>query len=243
MDQKLFQGLAPLPKTPMIAGAVLWIATLQFFVVQFIVQDAWTTPFSLSKNFISDLGAVHRGEFPPGSGSDIYSPAHAVMNTSFIVFGLMIAAGALLIGHSLKGQTTDRLFKRSIAAFVAAGCGVILVGLFPEDTVIAMHGLGALLQVFGSSIGFIFTGRLWRRHGFKTAGSLSVLTGIISPVAFIITSVISMLHTPFLGMYLGTWERIAIWPEPFWFMLTGAGLLLGCFSGKTDFFRATAGIK
>ena len=36
-------------------GAFAWILTVQFFVAQGVVQSAWTTPFSLAHNMISDL--------------------------------------------------------------------------------------------------------------------------------------------------------------------------------------------
>ncbi|MGI4020048.1 MAG: DUF998 domain-containing protein [Janthinobacterium lividum] len=204
------------PSSRIVVGCILWILTIQFLIVQFIVQSSWATPFSLSKNFISDLGAVHSGEFPPDSGNFINSPNHALMNASFMVFGLFIALGAILIGRN----NPTKLVRPTVISFIVAGIGVILVGNFPEDTIIAMHGIGALMQVFGCSVGFILAGLIVKQK-FKMFSNLSIILGVVSAVAFIITSVISIKHVPFLGLYVGTWERISIWPEPVWFVIIG----------------------
>lgn len=39
-----------------LSGAIAWIGTGQFFLVQAVVQLAWPIPFSLMRNYISDLG-------------------------------------------------------------------------------------------------------------------------------------------------------------------------------------------
>jgi hypothetical protein len=43
----------------LLIGALCWILCLEWFVGQAIAQAAWTTPYSMLKNYISDLGAVH----------------------------------------------------------------------------------------------------------------------------------------------------------------------------------------
>lgn len=219
--------ITPLYHRPaVITGGFLWITTIQFFILQFVVQGKWTTPFSLSKNFISDLGAVHTGEFPAHSGNFIGSPAHGLMNASFILFGLAVATGAAWISKGIKEAIDTKLTRSIKLCFFVGGIGVVLVGIFPEDTIIAMHGLGALLQVSGTSIGFILAGRLIKKTGFVMPGVISIITGIISPIAFIATLLSSMMKGPLLGLYLGSWERIAIWPEPVWFFVAG---LVCCF--------------
>ena len=78
-------------------GAVVWICAVQFFVMQAVVQSAWTSPFSLIHNFISDLGNTVCGPYPAGSGRFVCSPWHAAMNASFALQGVLIAAGVLLV--------------------------------------------------------------------------------------------------------------------------------------------------
>ena len=65
-------------------GAIVWMLAIQFFIAQIIVQSAWTTPFSLTANYISDLGNTTCGPYPVGSSMYVCSPWHAGMNASFI---------------------------------------------------------------------------------------------------------------------------------------------------------------
>src|SRR5215212_2925312 len=78
-------------------GAVVWMLAIQFFIAQAIVQSAWTTPFSLSTNYISDLGNTACGPYPTGSNRYVCSSWHAGMNASFISLGVIILVGAALI--------------------------------------------------------------------------------------------------------------------------------------------------
>src|SRR5437868_10337754 len=78
-------------------GAFIWILAVQFFVAQIVVQSAWVTPFSLIQNFISDLGNTTCGPYPKDSTMYVCSPWHAWMNASFILLGLIILVGAMLI--------------------------------------------------------------------------------------------------------------------------------------------------
>src|ERR1041384_1361943 len=78
-------------------GACVWILAIQFFIAQIIVQSAWTTPFSLTQNFISDLGNTTCGPYPKDSNMYVCSPWHAWMNASFILLGLTILVGGALV--------------------------------------------------------------------------------------------------------------------------------------------------
>ncbi|MFI5958560.1 DUF998 domain-containing protein [Cryptosporangium sp. NPDC051539] len=93
-----------------LGGAALATAGVAFFAGQFVVQSAWTTPFSWADNTISDLGTAE-------------SPWHALMNTVFVANGVLVAIGALL---SPRGRAV-----RALLLGVAAGS--VLVGLVPSD--------------------------------------------------------------------------------------------------------------
>ncbi len=47
-------------------GAVFWILCLQYFAGETISIMGWRGPYSLSKNYISDLGAVSCGSAAAG---------------------------------------------------------------------------------------------------------------------------------------------------------------------------------
>src|SRR5689334_5467880 len=77
------------------AGSIICILAVQFFIAQAVAQFAWTTPFSLMTNFISDLGNTACSP-DPASGPYVCSPWHALMNGSFILLGVTILCGGLL---------------------------------------------------------------------------------------------------------------------------------------------------
>src|SRR5258706_3544173 len=120
-------------------GAFIWILAVQFFIAQIVVQSAWTTPFSLTQNFISDLGNTTCGPYPKDSAMYVCSPWHAWMNASFILLGLIILSGAAL-AH--KAFPPGGARASGLLLLALAGAGIILVGIYPEDTNIGYHRIG-----------------------------------------------------------------------------------------------------
>jgi hypothetical membrane protein len=69
-------------------GALIWVTALQFYVVEWLVARAWTSPTYRDRvNTISDLGAAG-------------APDHVAMNISFVALGVAIAVGGVLLGRS-----------------------------------------------------------------------------------------------------------------------------------------------
>jgi len=121
-------------------GSIIWILAVQFFIAQVVVQSAWTTPFSLKQNFISDLGNTTCAPYPPDSSSYVCSPWHAWMNASFVLLGLIILSG----GGLLRSAFPPGWFRMvGLTILLFAGAGIILVGLFPENDNIRLHRIGA----------------------------------------------------------------------------------------------------
>jgi hypothetical membrane protein len=97
-------------------GALAWLLTLQFFVVEAVAQARYRGSYSRADDTISALGA---GD----------SAAHTLMNVSFVVQAALILAGAVLLRPVLlkaAGQVAPVLLG-------VAAVGVLLVGVFPTD--------------------------------------------------------------------------------------------------------------
>src|SRR4051812_402556 len=107
-------------------GALCWLLAVQFFVTQAMVALAWPRPYSLRARFISDLGNTACAPYPDSSSAMVCSPWHAAMNTSFIVLGLTMGAGAILARDGFRAGWRRSL---AIALFIAAGAGVAMVGI------------------------------------------------------------------------------------------------------------------
>jgi hypothetical membrane protein len=187
-------------------GPILWIAAVQFFIVQAITAMAWTAPlYSWRLNAISDLGAINCGSFDDRM---ICSPLSGVMNTSFIVLGLCMTIGAILLYQT---------YRRSIVGFWLmglAGIGAILVGIFPEDTVYWAHIVGQdLAFVFGNIALIVFGFTLGFPRLFRW---FSIASGTVALVAL----VLFLSHQRFF-LELGGMERLVAYPLLIWLIVTG----------------------
>ena len=84
-------------------GAGFWLFCFQFFVGEQIARLGWTGHYSMARNYISDLGAVRCG------GTAACSSLHWVMNGSFVLQGLLIVFGAVLVrSFSCQARLPDR---------------------------------------------------------------------------------------------------------------------------------------
>ena len=198
-------------------GAAFWILTLQFFVVQGVVQAAWTTPFSLAHNMISDLARVTCGPLYRAPGIDVAcSPWHALMNASIILNGVLIPTGAYLTRSVWPAQ---RLMTIALLMIALTAPGHVAVGLFPSDTGPTMHLLGAGLILALGNPGIVVAGfALWRSHRVLALISLVLGLGGIAGT-FLFLSEIGA------GIGLGGMERVAFYPLPLWCGLMGAAAL------------------
>jgi hypothetical membrane protein len=176
------------------------VLTLQFFVVEAIAASQYGG-YSYSADVISDLGTAN-------------SSAQVLMNASFVLQGLLIAAGALLLGPGLAGNG-GRLAR---ALLVISGLGVLLVGLFPSDGNATVHQIAAGAHFIGGGIGLIALayGVRPRSEALGTVLALLGLAGVIGTIFF--GSVV------FLGLGEGGMERVAGYVIPIGLAVAGIAL-------------------
>ncbi len=191
-------------------GPLLWLASLQYLIVQPFVAAAWPVSYSWKNHFISDLGNTVCGTY---SGLYVCSPLHSVMNLSFVVFGITIATGSVLLYAQFQ-RTKLSLF--GFFLMFLAGLGTILVGLFPENTVASLHVFGAILGLGVGNIAIVVIGL-----ALKTIHPLlryySIATGIICLLAFALFA-----SDYYLGLGRGGIERVASYPFAVWMAVFGA---------------------
>lgn len=195
-------------KYPLV-GPFFWAVTIQYVIVQIIVAAFWHNPaYSWLHNAISDLGATLCGQY---SGRAVCSPLFPLMNASFVLLGITMVAGSILIYQEFRKSFGSRL---GFTMMALAGIGVILVGLFPENEVPVMHGLGALLAFLLGDVAMVVFGfSLFIHPSIKL---YSIASGIISLSALGLYS----MHQ-YLGFGLGGMERLAGYPQTLWLILFG----------------------
>lgn len=195
-------------KYPLV-GPVLWLLSIQYYVVQAVVALTWSQPYSLLHNTISDLGNTACGLY---GALYVCSPRHTLMNVSFVVLGITMLEGSTLIYHEFK---KGRLSALGFTGMGLAGFGTILVGLFPENTIHVLHLIGAILPFF---IGNLSIGLL----GFaldtpKLLRAYSLVTSFVTLAAFVL-----FISHAYLGLGIGGMERLTSYPQTIWLMIFGA---------------------
>jgi hypothetical membrane protein len=209
-----------------IIGAVLWCLCLQFFVVEQIVRNGWTTPYSWADNYISDLGVVECANRPPNSRRFVFSPLHDAMNVSFIVQGFLTAGGAAL-NHA--AFPAGRLRTVAMGLLGLAGAGVITVGFAPVDVHVVGHYTGAGVHFVAGNVGMLLLGTALLRQPDqdqtlpRSVGLVILLAGGVGFVALML-----LVSGQYLGLGAGTIERVVAYPLPL--ILAGTGMVI---AGRT----------
>jgi hypothetical membrane protein len=193
--------MAPVTPNRLRWGALAWLLTLQFFVVEAIAQARYEGAYSRRDDVISALGA-----------SD--SAAHQLMNASFVIQAALILAGALLLRPVLlrgAGQVAPVLLG-------VAAAGVLLVGVFPTDGNGLVHSIGAVAYLVGGGLGLIALAYAVRPRS-EALGTTLALLGLVGTAAtvFFLTGV-----TEYLGE--GGTERVAAYVLPLGLALAGTVL-------------------
>jgi hypothetical membrane protein len=209
-----------------VVGAGCWLLTVAYLIVQPVVAAAWEPPYDLAANTISDLGITGCGDFRQFDDRVIYacSPRYELMNTIFVVVGLLTSAGALLTRDIWPRR---RLTTVGVAFVVLAGVGGVLTGLAPADVNMAAHGAGALLQVPGA-LGPLLLG-VAARSVRRGVAAFSLLCGVVGSAACVL-----FFSRSDLGLGLGVMEHLAFDPLTVWTTALGAVLLGRLLTARRD---------
>jgi len=212
------------------AGALLLWAGAGYLVCEAVTASAWTDPaHSYAANFISDLGATDCSTFQQRL---VCSPLHTVMNTAFVVYGVLFALAGLLLVRAARARAAHpggpgRTPRSLLAAVLAHAVGIVLVGSFhgstaaTADGTVAYHYAGATLAILGGNAAVLLAGRQHRalglRRWFATASTALGVLGLAAVPVLIATS-----STPVAGVV----ERICVDTIIGWDVMAGIALLL-----------------
>ena len=181
-----------------IAGTVLFVGALQFIVGLNVAEDLYPG-YSVSMNYISDLGATC------DSTCKIVQPSSTIFNSSVVLLGLLILVAMFFI---------HRVFRTKPLSILLAltGIGAIGVGVFSETT-LALHWIFSL-------IAFLFGG-LSAMASYKIEKApknyLSAMLGILTLVALLLFISGRFLELGnFLGLGPGGMERMIVYPAMLW---------------------------
>ena len=195
-------------------GAVLLVlGTVQFFVAHVVVASAWPTPYSWSENYISDLGAVTCGT--------VCSPLHAVMNSAFLLQGVLLIGGTLLTAAAWTPSTGRRVWQGLV---VASGVSWVVVGLAPEDVARTAHATGALPGFVVSNVALLVAGFSTSTRVHRSCQRAAAVLGVVGVAGFVLLAIASGRPDGVVG--IGAAERLVVFPLQIWALVVGIALLV-----------------
>jgi hypothetical membrane protein len=199
------------------AGWLFVAGILLFFVAMIIAQAFYpctSSCYNIATNPISDLG------------NTFTSPLWSLFNYSLILFGTLFFAGIIVMFDYLPKGLTGRIgtFFLLLSAFGAAGVGTV-----PENTILHIHAIFAVIAFASGGLGVLLTGIAIFRQKSTLYSTYSVLSGII--VLFVLLLFMFPGLTPKLkmsgsGIGFGLVERIIAAPTLLWVFVTGVKLLV-----------------
>jgi hypothetical membrane protein len=177
-----------------VAGALFFVAVTQF-VLGLIVSEALYSGYSISGNYMSDLGV--------GSSSMIF-------NSSVFLLGLLMVIGAYFLQRAFD-------FKILTVLLVLTAIGAMGVGIFTEDFG-TIHSVVSLIAFLFGGLSAIFSVVCSYVHKFRLLkmpfSVVAVILGLITLGALVL-----FVGNVYLGLGAGGMERMIVYPILMW----GAG--------------------
>jgi hypothetical membrane protein len=200
---------SPLVHRAVRSGALLLaVASAQFVAVMIVVQQRYAH-YSLTANYISDLGGAS-------------SPWALLFDVSVILLGAL-AILALLLVWSAFDERPIRLW--GLLLLLVAGAGAIGVGVFPETS----HLLGGHAHFVASGVAFVgavlglvvLSFGMEDPHRWRFSRPYTLVSGLVSGAATVL-----LLLGYYLGLGAGGMERLVVAPVLLWMIVEGTHIAL-----------------
>ena len=189
-------------------GPWLYASAIQYFFIQILVGTRFSPHYSLTRNAISDLGNSSCGIF---NNRQICSPLHTLMNLSFLTLGITMITGSMLLCQRFK---KSRNVIVGFTLFAIGGAGTALVGIFPENTVSVLHGIGAALPFLIGNVGVVILG-----FSLEVPKIFRIYTVLSGSIALVALGVYASGH--YIGLGEGGLERVVAYPQTIWMIILG----------------------
>ncbi|HID05443.1 MAG TPA: DUF998 domain-containing protein [Aigarchaeota archaeon] len=186
-----------------VVAGVLVVVGVVVFMFGWHVAEFLYPGYSVSGNFISDLGATCRG-----GECVIVEPSASIFNSTVIFLGVMLLASS---------RSIHAVFKKIYVTVLIAvtGVGAVGVGAFPE-TAGVLHTIFSLVTFAGAGLAILPTATVLK----PPMRFLSLALGLTTLAALVLFA-----SDTYLGLGPGGMERLIVYPALMW-ALAFAGYLM-----------------
>lgn len=187
-----------------ISGTLLLVGGAQF-VIFLTIAEAVYPGYSVSHNYISDLGVWGK-------------PSAPFFDVSSMIFGLAVLASSYFINKEFRSHVIAALFA-------VAGAGAFGVGLFPENTFV-IHGI-PVVHTVSAGLAFVVGGIAAIAASIKVTKPPFRFVGVVLGVAALTATVLFRVSKSYgyLGLGVGGMERMIVYPTVL-FVIGFGGYLL-----------------
>lgn len=194
---------------------ICWLVTVQYFVAQIVVAIAAKSIYNWGTDPISYLGITECGVY---GGVYVCSPLHALFNWSLIGLGVAMGIGTFLFHEQFHKTLGTSL---GFSALAVAAVGSLLVGLFPANTLMAVHKFGSGLAFLGALVGLLALG-ISLHELPRFLRYLTIVSAVI-----ILTGLLHLSLVFFTGIgFKGVAERTISYTEIVWLFVFGLYFLV-----------------
>ncbi|WP_051684123.1 DUF998 domain-containing protein [Blastococcus sp. URHD0036] len=188
-----------------VAGLLLLVAGSAVVLGIMTAEALYPVAYDVHDDTVSDLAAMRPDDI-------VRQPSAAIFNTTMIVGGLLIGFAAVLLYRSRAGL-------RAVIPVVGLGVGMVGVGVFPGNTVMAVHQLVSIATFVSGGLAAILTARL-------TSPMLRPVHLLLGGIA--LTFLVGYTALPDLAFFArlgeGGVERWIVYPVVLWIVVLGAAL-------------------
>jgi hypothetical membrane protein len=180
------------------AGALLLSSGIIFTIFNTIAESIYPN-YNIGTNALSDLGAIGQ-------------PTAILWDGQLFVSGLVTLLGMWIL--VFKSSFAPKISFPAKILFLLTGIGTIMVSLFPENTIIALHDTGALVSFLAGGLSSIYSYKFTK-----------------SPFRFfvLLLGLATLLAIPLLGSHpivgFGGTERLIVYPTIIWGTAIGGYLM------------------
>lgn len=193
-----------------VAGALFFIAASQF-VVGVIVSEALYSGYSISSNYISDLGV---------------GPSSSIFNSSVFLLGLLLIVGTYFLQRAFKE------YKVLTLTLILTAIGAMGVGVFTENFG-TIHSVVSLIAFLFGGLSAIFSVVSSYTHKLKLVKTpFSIIAVILG--AMCLGALVLFTANIDLGLGVGGMERMIVYPILMWGAGFGGYLIAQPETGTTE---------
>lgn len=193
-----------------VSGTLISLASTQF-LLGMLLAEALYPGYSVSLNYISDLGATCRAT------CIIVQPSSLIFESSVFLLGVLLVLGAYLFRQGSRSLLAPLLLG-------ITGLGAVGVGVFPE-TAGMLHAVVSLVAFVGGGLATLASFKFTR----PVLCYFAAILGTMTLVALVLYA-----SGIYLGLGAGGMERIVVYPVVMWGIAFGGYLTAGA---EDLFFR------